>query len=99
MILRLAGLLDPPEPLGRDWCVLALRMGLAQTSIASLHTGVKGSSTHKLIANADCSIGCLISSLREMGREDAADIILRSAALFHINTEENPDTSDDNLQS
>ncbi|XP_044740300.1 death-associated protein kinase 1-like isoform X2 [Chrysoperla carnea] len=84
VVLRLAGLLDPPDPLGRDWCVLALRMGLPQSVIANLHTRVQGSSTHKLIANADCTIGCLISSLRELGRQDGADVILRSVILFQL---------------
>lgn len=54
--LKLCGILDPPEPHGRDWCLLALRLGLNQEKIAALHTQ-HSSHTMRLLNSADCSIG------------------------------------------
>lgn len=54
--LKLCGLLDPPEPHGRDWCLLALRLGLCQEKIAALDSQ-HSSHTMRLLTTADCSIG------------------------------------------
>jgi len=34
----LCGMLDPPDPLGKDWCMLAVQLGLAD-SVARLEVG------------------------------------------------------------
>ncbi|KAJ8953553.1 hypothetical protein NQ318_002973 [Aromia moschata] len=54
--LRLCGLLDPPEPHGRDWCLLALRLGLCQEKIAALDSQ-HSSHTMRVLTTTDCSIG------------------------------------------
>ncbi|XP_068914792.1 death-associated protein kinase 1-like isoform X2 [Tenebrio molitor] len=81
--LKLCGLLDPPEPHGRDWCLLALRLGLCQDKIAALDSQ-HSSHTMRLLTTADCSIGALITSLHELDRLDAAEVVLRSAPIFKV---------------
>ncbi|CAH0563355.1 unnamed protein product [Brassicogethes aeneus] len=81
--LKLCGLLDPPEKHGRDWCLLALKLGLCQEKIAALDSQ-HSSHTMRLLTTADCSIGALVSSLHELDREDAVEVLLRSAPLFRV---------------
>ncbi|RZC35529.1 Ankyrin repeat domain containing protein [Asbolus verrucosus] len=81
--LKLCGLLDPPEPHGRDWCLLALKLGLCQDKIAALDSQ-HSSHTMRLLTTADCSIGALITSLHELDRLDAAEVVLRSAPIFKV---------------
>lgn len=57
--LKLCGLLDPPEQHGRDWCLLALRLGLCQEKIAALDSQ-HSSHTMRLLTTADCSIGVFV---------------------------------------
>ncbi|XP_050311548.1 death-associated protein kinase 1-like [Anthonomus grandis grandis] len=81
--LRLCGHLDPPEPHGRDWCLLALRLGLCQKKIAALasqHT----SHCMRLLTTAHCTIGALITSLHELDRDDAAELVLKCAPIFKV---------------
>nr|XP_022900438.1 death-associated protein kinase 1-like isoform X1 [Onthophagus taurus] len=81
--LKLCGLLDPPDPHGRDWCLLALKVGLSQERIAALdfqHT----SHTMRLLTISDCSIGNLITSLIELDRLDASEVVLRSTSIFKV---------------
>ncbi|XP_030750996.1 death-associated protein kinase 1-like [Sitophilus oryzae] len=81
--LRLCGLLDPPESHGRDWCLLALRLGLCQKKIAALDSQ-HSSHTMRLLTTSQCTIGALITSLHELERQDAADIVLKSAPIFKV---------------
>ncbi|XP_066151659.1 death-associated protein kinase dapk-1-like isoform X1 [Euwallacea fornicatus] len=81
--LRLCGLLDPPEAHGRDWCLLALRLGLSQQRIAAL-ASKHSSHTMRLLTTADCTIGALITSLSELDRQDAAELVLNSAPIFKV---------------
>lgn len=60
--LKLCGLLDPPEHHGRDWCLLALRLGLCQEKIAALDSQ-HSSHTMRLLTTADCSIGMFCNVL------------------------------------
>ncbi|KAK9888307.1 hypothetical protein WA026_000568 [Henosepilachna vigintioctopunctata] len=81
--LKLCGLLDPPEPHGRDWCLLALRLGLNQEKIAALDSQYS-SHTMRLLTVTECSIGALITSLHDLDRLDAVEVVLRSAPLFKL---------------
>lgn len=54
--LKLCGLLDSPEPHGKDWCLLALRIGLNQEKIAALDSQ-HSSYTMRLLTLSDCTIG------------------------------------------
>ncbi|XP_069694753.1 death-associated protein kinase 1-like isoform X2 [Periplaneta americana] len=85
---QLCKLLDPPDPLGKDWCLLAVQLGLAD-KIAALDAG--GSSTSRTAKLLDewakdktSGIGLLIKKLQELGRDDVAEILLRSAPLYRI---------------
>ncbi|CAG9773909.1 unnamed protein product [Ceutorhynchus assimilis] len=84
--LRLCGFLDPPEPHGRDWCLLALRLGLCQKKIAAL-ASQHSSHTMRLLTSAECTIGALITSLHELDRQDAAEIVLKCAPVFEVSLE------------
>lgn len=54
--LKLCGLLDPPDTHGRDWCLLALKLGFSQERIAALDSH-HSSHTMRLLTSADCTIG------------------------------------------
>ncbi|XP_046679554.1 death-associated protein kinase dapk-1-like [Homalodisca vitripennis] len=97
---QLCALLDPPEPLGKDWCLLAVQLAL-QDKIAAIEAS-ENSPTATLLDTYQGSIGLLIQKLGELGREDARDVLLRSAPLYRINfdlmqTQETPSDSSQNL--
>lgn len=54
--LKLCGLLDPPDAHGRDWCLLALKLGFSQERIAALDSH-HSSHTMRLLTSADCTVG------------------------------------------
>ncbi|KAL1488880.1 hypothetical protein ABEB36_014673 [Hypothenemus hampei] len=81
--LRLCGFLDPPDPHGRDWCLLALRLGLCQKKIAAL-ISQHSSHTMRLLDTAKCTIGALITSLHELDRQDAEELVLNCAPIFKV---------------
>ncbi|PSN41147.1 hypothetical protein C0J52_05197 [Blattella germanica] len=85
---QLSKLLDPPDPLGKDWCLLAVQLGLAD-KIAALDSGGNTiSRTAKLLdewaKDKASGIGMLIRKLQDLGRDDVAKILLRSAPLYRI---------------
>merc|ERR1712083_506531 len=86
----LCQLLDPAHPLGKDWCLLAVQMGLVD-KVPKLDVGSGAySQTARLLdewANQpDSSIGSLVTALRTLGREDAADALLAGCSLYRITT-------------
>ncbi|XP_031354372.1 death-associated protein kinase 1-like isoform X2 [Photinus pyralis] len=80
---KLARLLDPPHSHGRDWCLLALRLGLEPEKIATADSH-SHSCTMRLLALTDCTIGALIANLQELGRNDTAEVVLRTSPLLQI---------------
>ncbi|XP_073696330.1 death-associated protein kinase 1 [Garra rufa] len=97
---KLCRLLDPPDALGKDWCLLAMNLGLSELA-AKYSSGTNGtppadplslpSPTATLLQEwsqrPDSSIGVLLAKLRELGRRDAADFLLRAAPVFRVNLE------------
>ncbi|XP_026067132.1 death-associated protein kinase 1-like [Carassius auratus] len=97
---KLCRLLDPPDALGKDWCLLAMNLGLSELA-AKYSSGTNGtlpadplslpSPTATLLQEwsqrPDSSIGILLAKLRELGRRDAADFLLRAAPVFRVNLE------------
>merc|ERR1719278_2147621 len=84
----LCQLLDPAHPLGRDWCLLAVQMGLVD-KVPKLDVGGGSySQTARLLdewaTTQDSSIGALVTALRTLGREDAADCLLAGCSLYRI---------------
>ncbi|XP_063990797.1 death-associated protein kinase 1-like isoform X2 [Diachasmimorpha longicaudata] len=79
---KLAQMLDPPDPHGKDWCLLAVRLGLGDR-VANLDSNVD-SPTLRLLACAGpgCTVGSLVKQLRALGREDAVHLLLSHTPVF-----------------
>ncbi|KAA0717371.1 Death-associated protein kinase 1 [Triplophysa tibetana] len=97
---KLCRLLDPPDALGKDWCLLAMNVGLSE--LAAKYSGSANgtppadplslpSPTATLLQEwsqrSDSTVGILLAKLRELGRRDAADFLLRAAPVFRVNLE------------
>ncbi|KAM6177396.1 LOW QUALITY PROTEIN: death-associated protein kinase 1-like [Erethizon dorsatum] len=86
---KLSRLLDLPDPMGKDWCLLAMNLGLKYNS----NTGAPGdflpSPVHALLQEwtsyPESTVGVLMSKLRELGHWDAADFLLKASSVFKIN--------------
>ncbi|KAK2845560.1 hypothetical protein Q7C36_010414 [Tachysurus vachellii] len=95
---KLSRMLDPPDTLGKDWCLLAMNLGLSELA-AKYSPGTNGtppadpfsvpSPTAALFYDwsqrSDSTIGVLVAKLRELGRRDAADFLLKAAPVFRVN--------------
>ncbi|EFN74687.1 Death-associated protein kinase 1 [Camponotus floridanus] len=79
---RLAQMLDPPDHHGRDWCLLAVRLGLGDR-VAQLDSTVD-SPTLRLLncAGAECTVGSLVQQLRALDREDAVHLLLTYTPIY-----------------
>ena len=82
---HLCRLLDPPDPLGRDWCLLGLLLGLAD-EIPNVETIEKFMSPTDFVlkkweAHASSTIIVLVDTLRKLGRDDVARHIIESSNL------------------
>ncbi|KAL0112139.1 hypothetical protein PUN28_013410 [Cardiocondyla obscurior] len=73
---RLAQMLDPPDHHGKDWCLLAVRLGLGDR-VAQLDSTVD-SPTMRLLncVGTECTVGSLVQQLRALDREDAVHLLL-----------------------
>lgn len=54
--LKLGRMLDPPDPHGKDWCLLAVKLGIDPETVVSLESKFS-SFTVRLLTVADCTIG------------------------------------------
>ncbi|XP_078424344.1 death-associated protein kinase 1 isoform X2 [Cetorhinus maximus] len=97
---KLSRLLDPPDPMGKDWCLLATNLGLddlvaklnAQNGTlkdGKLSTSPTGAVLTEWAASPENSVGLLMSKLRGLGRRDAADFLLKASAIFKVNLDTN----------
>ncbi|KAM3843915.1 death-associated protein kinase 1 isoform 1-T2 [Vipera latastei] len=95
---KLSRLLDPPDPMGKDWCLLAMNLGLPD--LVAKHNINNGSSndyvsspSYSLLqewGNApESTVGILMSKLRELGRRDAADFLLKASSVFRVSFDAN----------
>ena len=96
----LCRLMDPQDPLGRDWCLLAVTLGL-ETCLPNLDTTSNTSESKTDLTleewsqrDPNATIGHLIATLREFNREDAVDVILQTSPLFRILGYEDQSTDD-----
>ena len=84
---RLSALLDPTDPLGRDWCMLAVACGLAD-HLPSVDTkeAIMLSKTDTILAmwsnDATATIRALYKKLLELERPDVVDMLLELAPMF-----------------
>lgn len=81
---RLAQMLDPPDSHGRDWCLLAVRLGLGDR--VAQFDSTTDSPTLRLLncAGTDCTVGSLVRQLRALGREDAAHLLLSHTPTHYL---------------
>uniref|UniRef100_A0A8C5GWX1 non-specific serine/threonine protein kinase n=1 Tax=Gouania willdenowi TaxID=441366 RepID=A0A8C5GWX1_GOUWI len=104
---KLCRMLDPPDAMGKDWCLLAMNLGLTdlvakhsngtpngahnELDSASQHAALQPSPTAALLqewsGRSDSTVGVLMSKLRELGRRDAADFLLKVSPVFKVNME------------
>lgn len=110
---KLCRMLDPPDALGKDWCLLAMNLGLTElvakySALGTLNGTPEGldseaepdsperspappSPTAALLqewsGRADSTVGVLMAKLRELGRRDAADFLLKASPVFRVNAE------------
>ncbi|KAM4578285.1 death-associated protein kinase 1 [Fundulus diaphanus] len=101
---KLCRMLDPPDALGKDWCLLAMNLGL--TDLVAKHSNgtpngapdpgsqqaeLQPSPTAALLQDwsgrTSSTVGVLMTKLRELGRRDAADFLLRASPVFRVNME------------
>lgn len=93
---RLGAALDPPEKLGRDWCLLAVQLGMTER-LPELDPDSKESGGGCVVGKSpiarvlgewtlvmDSTIGHLARALDELGRGDAADIVLGTSPLVKV---------------
>lgn len=97
---KLSRLLDPPDPMGKDWCLLAINLGLVDL-VAKLNTqnGISANGTFptsptsavltEWALSPENTVGLLMSKLRGLGRRDAADFLLKASAVFKVNLDTN----------
>uniref|UniRef100_A0A3P9M9I3 non-specific serine/threonine protein kinase n=1 Tax=Oryzias latipes TaxID=8090 RepID=A0A3P9M9I3_ORYLA len=99
---KLCRMLDPPDALGKDWCLLAMNLGLTElvakyssaTPNGAPHSEapeVQPSPTAALLQEwsrcRESTVGVLMTKLRELGRRDAADFLLKASPVFKVNVE------------
>ncbi|XP_047237258.1 death-associated protein kinase 1 isoform X1 [Girardinichthys multiradiatus] len=101
---KLCRMLDPPDALGKDWCLLAMNLGL--TDLVAKHSNgtpngnpdsdsqqaeLLPSPTAALLQEwsnrTNSRVGVLMTKLRELGRRDAADFLLKASPVFRVNME------------
>ena len=97
--------LDPPEPMGRDWCLLAVTLGLQNLLPGLDHEApiLKSESKTDYVLmewtkkHPQCTVGQLIAKLLEFNREDVVEMVLRTCPLFKIMAYEDHSTDDSTL--
>lgn len=79
----LSRVVDPPDSTGRDWCLLALSLGLA-SRLPSLEGAESptDASVRLWSRDSNATTDVLIRKLRELGRKDAVDALFSCLPLF-----------------
>lgn len=86
---KLCNLLDPPDSMGKDWCLLGIKLGLTD-KLPKLDPGNNSaiSPTWKVLEecghNPDCTVSLLVKKLQELGRSEAADLVLSSVPILKV---------------
>ena len=84
--IELSRLLDPPHPLGSDWCLLSLQL-LFTEEVPKIHQADDQTSpTIRLLSEwnktVQSSVVTVIDALRGIGREDAAAALIKGLSPF-----------------
>ncbi|KAL5482195.1 hypothetical protein EMCRGX_G022490 [Ephydatia muelleri] len=84
--MRLSALLDPPDPMGRNWCLLALQLGVTEEVPAIDAARDQGSPTDKLLMawgrSGSSTVAVLVDALCGIGRTDAAEVLIEGTSPF-----------------
>uniref|UniRef100_A0A3P9IYB1 non-specific serine/threonine protein kinase n=1 Tax=Oryzias latipes TaxID=8090 RepID=A0A3P9IYB1_ORYLA len=99
---KLCRMLDPPDALGKDWCLLAMNLGLTDL-VAKYSSATPNGAPHpeapelqpsptaallqEWSRHRESTVGVLMTKLRELGRRDAADFLLKASPVFKVNVE------------
>ncbi|KAG8176353.1 hypothetical protein JTE90_006143, partial [Oedothorax gibbosus] len=89
VLQRICCLLDPPEPMGRDWCMLAVLFGLTDM-LPHLDPGENPaeSPTSRIVRqwlkSPLSTVACLLDKLKELGRLDAVEVVMRTAPFIKV---------------
>ncbi len=85
---ELSRLLDPPDAMGRDWCLLALQLLFTEEVPKIEKEAAKGqvSPTDRLLSEWSQSVRstvvAVVDALRAIGREDAASVLVKGLSPF-----------------
>ena len=83
---ELSRLLDPPHPLGQDWCLLALQLSFTEDVPRIYQASPSLSPTDQLLKawekNSQSTVLSVIDALRAIGRSDAASVIILGLSPF-----------------
>ncbi|KAL8602300.1 hypothetical protein ACOMHN_022813 [Nucella lapillus] len=98
---QLSQLLDPPDDMGRDWCLLAVTLGLSDLlpTLDGEDYPYRQSQTLRVLAEwaRRCEEACvrdLVLRLKDLNRHDAVEAILRTTAAFCAVSGEDPSTDE-----
>ncbi|KAL3866656.1 hypothetical protein ACJMK2_043939 [Sinanodonta woodiana] len=86
----LCRILDPQDPMGRDWCLLVVALGMENllpnldSSNSKLESKTDKTLDEWFRSDPESTIENLINKLKEINRDDAVDAILRTAPVFKI---------------
>ena len=87
---RMSNLLDPPHPLGVDWCLLALALGLVDELPLIDKSIVSTSATERVLQfwenSSHSTLAKLMDSLIQIGRHDAVQVLIEGISLLPSST-------------
>lgn len=89
----LCAILDPPESMGRDWCMLGVLLGMTE-KLPKLDPGDNPAFSptacilSEWIKRTESTIGQLLKKLEELERTDGIDSLLSSLPMFKISSAE-----------
>lgn len=95
----LSYLLDPTEHMGRDWCLLAVTLGLSDSlPVLDKEANQQVSQTDRVLEEwskqHSASVRLLISKLKELNRLDCIEAILRTTTPFRVPNYEDQSTEE-----
>ena len=85
---ELSRLLDPPDTMGRDWCLLALQLLFTEEvpKIEKMAVANQISPTDRLLyewsQTVRCTVVAVVDALKAIGREDAATALVKGLSPF-----------------
>lgn len=87
---QLSKFFDPPDSMGRDWCLLAVVLGLEHLlPVLDTKNDIVESRTDRVLeewakVSPQCTIGQLLAKFKELNRDDAIEMILQTGPSFKM---------------